>query len=132
MPIRMLLEELCRPQDLVLAKRVADKLEAHRQSVGKTAGDAGRGQAARVSKAAERIGKGQLVVEVGGDLAGRHRQRGRGYNVEISKELLHFFLGNAADAVSTDNIGAADLLIHIPANAAFRIGKLRDFSRFNE
>src|SRR4051812_33934571 len=76
MPIRMLLEELCRAQDLALAKRGADKLEAHRQSVGKTAGDAGRGQAAKVSKAAERIGKGQLLIEVGGDLAGRHRQRG--------------------------------------------------------
>jgi hypothetical protein len=75
MPVCLALENTGRLNDFGVIQCPANKLDAHRQTVlAKAARDANRRKPADVADSANGIGKGQRLIQVRVDLAGRHWQ----------------------------------------------------------
>src|SRR6476469_2175959 len=49
-------------------------------------------QPTNVADAGDRIGKGQLIVQIGVNLAGGHRKRRGGQDVKLVEDFIHLYL----------------------------------------
>src|SRR5262249_16983726 len=98
------------------------ELESDRQTVlSEAAGHADRRQTAHVPDPADGIGKRESEVEVRVQFAGCERQRSANQNVYIVKQLVHFFLEDAANPLRKYEIRRAYFFVHVSADLAQRI-----------
>src|SRR5579872_5644853 len=110
---------------LRIPQRTPNKLYARGQAIViKTARHADRGQPANIADPANRIGKGEGLVQVRVQPGGSHGKRRRNQEVYFSIYLVHFLLQDSADSFRSHEIRGADGLIHVTANPAQGIAQL--------